>query len=153
MRFYAAIIGPIACWLPLFLFFYISSFYTGAWERNLPIPIQNVLPLFLIIITLSYFPLSAAICGFSASFFLRKECVGSSVESKIQIGFWIRNLFIFVFCFHPFFLCCTAWIVIPLHSWIFDLAFFRGLKFWKSESPEQLFGQYEKPPQAEDSKP
>ena len=150
MRFYAAIIGPIACWLPLFLFF---LFARETWARNLPSPIQNVLPVFFVIVLLSYFPLSAAICGFSASFFLRKECIGSNIENNIKIGFWIRNLFIFVFCFFPQFLCCLAWIVIPLHTWIFDLAFFRGLKFWQSERPQQWFGNYERPPQNEDSMP
>jgi hypothetical protein len=149
LRFLAAVVGPIACWLPLALYFSIPYLDYGLWMQSIPPFLKNYTDVFVILFWLTYLPLSSAICGFSASYFLREECTFIQTNTTVKIGFWTHYLFVFPLILHPCTCLCLSVFVVPIHYWLFNIAFFRGVTFWKSDRPQQWIGVYEQSPESE----
>ena len=129
----AALVGPIVCWLPLFLFCFVSLFWGEYWPRHLFFKVAA--GFFL----LAYFPVSALICGFGSSYFL---CRALPQQEILRTGCWTQNLFLVPFMFHPL-MWCLILIIAPLHAWLYGIAFERGVAFWNSERPRQWFGKFD----------
>jgi hypothetical protein len=153
LRFLAAVVGPIACWLPLLFYLFTPYLNSDIWQQSIPPSLKSYVNALVILMWLTYLPLSSAICGFSASYFLREECAAIPANTKIKIGFWTHFLFVLPLFFHPCSCLCLAGFAIPLHIWIFNIAFSRGVKFWQSERPKQWIGDYEQLPESEEPKP
>ncbi len=142
MRFLAAVVGPLACWSPLFLYYFLPDIFLG---KPIDQPSQAPDSSSIYLASIIYFPLSSAICGFSASYFLREEYAKLPEGTKITTGFWTQFLFVLPLLFNPTTLCCLFGIVIPIHIGVFNQVFLHGVKFWQDERSKQLIGEYEKP--------